>query len=100
MNLSENKPSNGTNISKTEKKTNNNTSLANHKCDLCNLNLLSKDQLQIHLTGKKHLKKLENLSSDGKPSCPAQKPQSNLILCILSIKWRFIITAELKDFKI
>ena len=37
------------------------------KCDVCNLNLTTKDQLTIHLSGKKHLKKL-NFSGAGTSS--------------------------------
>ncbi|CAF1145618.1 unnamed protein product, partial [Brachionus calyciflorus] len=32
--------------------------LSQYNCDICNLNLQSKDQLDSHLSGKKHKKKL------------------------------------------
>ena len=65
-----------------EKQSKNKTPSAEFKCETCNLNLVSNDQLQVHLTGKKHLKKVQ---SGGKSNPSTEKSQSKLILCILSI---------------
>jgi hypothetical protein len=56
------------------------------RCEVCDLNLVTKDQLTIHLSGKKHLKKLNSVTS-GEASSSSKKQTDEEKFQHLNIAW-------------
>ena len=56
------------------------------KCDICNLSLISKDQLTIHLAGKKHLKRAQaNCSDKSDPNTKKTESKINKLFFLFKI---------------
>jgi hypothetical protein len=48
-----------------------------YKCDICEIKLVSKEQLDIHLVGKKHMKKLAPKPNQNVNPNPEKKAKDN-----------------------